>query len=103
MLGCGYPANLQTPIPPASRKSLIIVLTAHPLQDILTDDEIISDSFDLKEIDGIVYEADCAMITEEAVNVGMFDLIFNPAAHLNHPQSNETPSMSARPPRQSHA
>ncbi|UNI16304.1 hypothetical protein JDV02_002747 [Purpureocillium takamizusanense] len=37
--------------------------------DILTGDEIISDSFDLKEIDGIVYEADCAMITEAAVNV----------------------------------
>ncbi|GAO18214.1 uncharacterized protein UV8b_06291 [Ustilaginoidea virens] len=38
-------------------------------KDILTDDEIISDSYDLKEVDGIVYEADCAMITEEAVNV----------------------------------
>ncbi|RDA92589.1 hypothetical protein CP533_0941 [Ophiocordyceps camponoti-saundersi (nom. inval.)] len=38
-------------------------------KDLLTDDEIISDSYDLKEIDGIVYEADCAMITEEAVNV----------------------------------
>ncbi|PNY30039.1 Translationally-controlled tumor protein [Tolypocladium capitatum] len=37
--------------------------------DILTGDEIISDSYDLKEIDGIVYEADCAMITEEAVNI----------------------------------
>ena len=43
-------------------------------QDILTGDEILSDSFDLKEVDGIVYEADCAMITEEAVNVGMCDL-----------------------------
>ncbi|EFY87244.1 hypothetical protein J3459_016081 [Metarhizium acridum] len=38
-------------------------------KDLLTDDEIISDSYDLKEVDGIVYEADCAMITEEAVNV----------------------------------
>ncbi|KAG6029382.1 hypothetical protein E4U41_000358 [Claviceps citrina] len=38
-------------------------------KDILTGDEIISDSYDLKEVDGIVYEADCAMITEEAVQV----------------------------------
>lgn len=38
-------------------------------QDIITGDEIISDSYDLKEIDGIVYEADCAMITEGAVVV----------------------------------
>lgn len=30
---------------------------------------MISDSFDLKEVDGIVYEADCAMITEGAVDV----------------------------------
>ncbi|PHH63095.1 hypothetical protein CDD80_1254 [Ophiocordyceps camponoti-rufipedis] len=36
-------------------------------KDILTDDEIISDSYELKEVDGIVYEADCAMITEQAV------------------------------------
>ncbi|KAL7932053.1 translationally controlled tumor-associated [Trichoderma chlorosporum] len=38
-------------------------------KDIITEDEIISDSYDLKEIDGIVYEADCAMITEGAVTV----------------------------------
>ncbi|KAK1984781.1 Mss4-like protein [Colletotrichum cereale] len=38
-------------------------------KDILTEDEIISDSYDLKDIDGIVYEADCAMITEGGVNV----------------------------------
>merc|ERR1711879_371150 len=31
-------------------------------KDILTDDEIISDVYDLKEIDGVVYEADCKMI-----------------------------------------
>ncbi|KYK61866.1 Translationally-controlled tumor protein [Drechmeria coniospora] len=37
--------------------------------DILTGDEIISDSYDLKEVDGVMYEADCAMITEEAVSV----------------------------------
>ena len=30
---------------------------------------MISDSFDLKEVDGIVFEVDCAMITEGAVQV----------------------------------
>ncbi|KAK1510529.1 translationally-controlled tumor protein, partial [Colletotrichum costaricense] len=38
-------------------------------KDIITGDEIISDSYDLKDIDGIVFEADCAMITEGAVSV----------------------------------
>ncbi|TPX18547.1 uncharacterized protein E0L32_011585 [Thyridium curvatum] len=37
--------------------------------DILTGDEIISDSYDLKLVDDIVYEADCAMITEGGVEV----------------------------------
>ena len=52
----------------------IIFLLNPALQDVLTGDEIISDSFDLKEIDGIVYEADCAMITEGAVQVGPYTL-----------------------------
>ncbi|KAG4426210.1 hypothetical protein IFR04_000676 [Cadophora malorum] len=38
-------------------------------KDILTGDEIISDSYDLKEVDGAVYEVDCAMITLGAVEV----------------------------------
>ncbi|KJZ73390.1 Translationally-controlled tumor protein-like protein [Hirsutella minnesotensis 3608] len=38
-------------------------------KDIITGDEIISDSYDLKLVDDIVYEADCAMITEDAVKV----------------------------------
>ncbi|KAK4442250.1 Mss4-like protein [Podospora aff. communis PSN243] len=38
-------------------------------KDALTDDEIISDSYDLKEVDGVVYEVDCAMIVEGAVEV----------------------------------
>lgn len=38
-------------------------------KDIISGDEIISDSFDLKLVDDIVYEADCAMITEGAVQV----------------------------------
>jgi hypothetical protein len=33
------------------------------MQDIITDDEIISDSYDIKEIDGVAYEADCRKIT----------------------------------------
>jgi ribosomal protein L31E len=38
-------------------------------KDILNGDELISDSYDLKEVDGVVYEADCAMIEEGGVNV----------------------------------
>ncbi|CAK7220370.1 hypothetical protein SBRCBS47491_004166 [Sporothrix bragantina] len=38
-------------------------------QDVLTGDEIISDSYDLIDVDGIVFEADCAMITEAAIEV----------------------------------
>jgi hypothetical protein len=42
------------------------------LQDLITDDEIISDSYDLKEIDGVAYEADCKKITigGESFDVG---------------------------------
>lgn len=35
---------------------------------------MISDSFDPVEVDGIVYEVDCAMITEGAVAVSMYSL-----------------------------
>ncbi|KAI2779016.1 translationally-controlled tumor protein [Daldinia loculata] len=40
-------------------------------RDALTDskDELLSDSFKLTEVDGIAYEADCAMIEIGAVNV----------------------------------
>ncbi|KAK5654179.1 hypothetical protein OQA88_7610 [Cercophora sp. LCS_1] len=38
-------------------------------KDAITDDEIISDSYDLKEVDGVAYEVDCAMIIEDAVQV----------------------------------
>ncbi|QDS77591.1 hypothetical protein FKW77_001800 [Venturia effusa] len=38
-------------------------------KDILTDDEIISDSYDLKEVDGVVYEANCSRITIGAENI----------------------------------
>lgn len=40
------------------------------LQDLITDDELISDSYDLKEIDGTVYEADCKKITIGNDNIG---------------------------------
>ena len=43
-------------------------------QDILTGDEIISDSYDLKEVDGAVYEVDCEMITLGAVEVSTYTL-----------------------------
>ncbi|RDA87275.1 hypothetical protein CP532_1333, partial [Ophiocordyceps camponoti-leonardi (nom. inval.)] len=52
--------------------------------DLLTDDEIISDSYELKEVDGIVYEADCAMITEEAVNGGDEDGVEDQAVKVNN-------------------
>jgi len=38
-------------------------------KDALTDDEIISDSYDIKEVDGVAYEVDCQMIVEGAVEV----------------------------------
>lgn len=33
------------------------------LQDIITGDELISDSYNLKEVDGVAYEADCKKIS----------------------------------------
>ena len=39
------------------------------LQDLVTGDEIISDSYGLKDCDNVVYEVDCAKITKGAVNV----------------------------------
>jgi len=32
-------------------------------QDIITGDEIVSDSYDIKEVDGAVYEVDCKKIS----------------------------------------
>ncbi|RKF76486.1 Translationally-controlled tumor protein-like protein [Golovinomyces cichoracearum] len=45
--------------------------------DIITGDEILSDSFPLKEVDGIVYECDCAMINLKGPTV---DIGANPSA-----------------------
>jgi len=38
-------------------------------KDIISGDEVMSDSYDLKEVDGVVYEVDCEMITLGAVEV----------------------------------
>jgi len=38
-------------------------------KDIITGDEVMSDSYDLKEVDKVVYEVDCSMITLGAVEV----------------------------------
>jgi len=46
-------------------------------KDILTGDEMFSDAFDLKEVDGIAYEVDCSMIT---VKEGDVDIGANPSA-----------------------
>ena len=44
------------------------------IQDIITGDEILSDSYDIKEVDGAVYEADCTKITIGNDNIGMLEL-----------------------------
>jgi hypothetical protein len=46
-------------------------------KDVISGDEIISDSYDLKEVDGIAYEADCRKIT---VGVGDIDIGANASA-----------------------
>ncbi|KAI9838081.1 MAG: hypothetical protein M1819_006236 [Sarea resinae] len=46
-------------------------------KDIITDDEVISDSYPMKEVDGIVYEIECKMITKGGEN---FDIGANPSA-----------------------
>ncbi|CAD6500761.1 BgTH12-06468 [Blumeria graminis f. sp. triticale] len=38
-------------------------------KDVITGDELLSDSFNVKEINGIVYECDCAMIKLGSVTV----------------------------------
>lgn len=59
----------------------VCVLLTRP-QDIITGDEILSDSYDVKEIDGIAYEADCSRITVGVDNVGA-------SQSLNYPSNIE--------------
>lgn len=42
------------------------------LQDLVTGDEIISDTWEMKEVDDVVYEIDCKMVTIGADKVGQF-------------------------------
>ncbi|KAF2222550.1 microtubule/calcium-binding protein [Elsinoe ampelina] len=46
-------------------------------KDLITGDEVLSDSYDLKEIDGVVYEADCKKIAVGGENI---DIGANPSA-----------------------
>ena len=39
-------------------------------QDIVSGDEIISDTWEMKEIDDVVYEIDCKKVTKGGVDVG---------------------------------
>jgi len=40
------------------------------LKDIVTGDEIVSDTWDMKEVEGAVYEIDCKRVTEGAEQIG---------------------------------
>ncbi|KAI9705166.1 MAG: hypothetical protein M1820_005313 [Bogoriella megaspora] len=46
-------------------------------KDLVTGDEVLSDSYDIKEIDGVVYEADCKKINIGGENI---DIGANPSA-----------------------
>ncbi|CAL9736610.1 translationally-controlled tumor protein homolog [Monosporozyma servazzii] len=46
-------------------------------KDIFSNDELLSDAYDVKEVDGVIYEADCAMIK---VGGGNIDIGANPSA-----------------------
>lgn len=46
--------------------------------DIVSNDELLSDAYDIKEVDGVVLEADCAMV--QVKNGGDIDIGANPSA-----------------------
>merc|ERR1712072_427213 len=63
--------------PQQHRKHLLVTFPANTAKmiiynDLITGDELISDSYNLKEVDGAVYEADCSKITigGESVDIG---------------------------------
>ena len=45
--------------------------------NIISGDELLSDAYDLKEVDGVIYEADCDMIKVGGDNI---DIGANPSA-----------------------
>lgn len=51
-------------------------------QDLITGDEIISDSYNLKEIDGVAYEADCKKIAISNENIGPSSLDYLHSCNL---------------------
>ena len=57
--------------------NLIVHLLILLSQDIVSGDEIISDTYNLKEIDDVVYEVDCRKVTKGADNI---DIGANPSA-----------------------
>ena len=57
--------------------NLIVHLLIYLSQDIVSGDEIISDTYNLKEIDDVVYEVDCRKVTKGADNI---DIGANPSA-----------------------
>ncbi len=42
------------------------------MKDIVTGDEIVSDTWEMKEVDSVVYEIDCKMVTKGADRIGQF-------------------------------
>ncbi|KAF2120191.1 microtubule/calcium-binding protein [Lophiotrema nucula] len=56
-------------------------------KDLISGDEIISDSYNLKEIDGVVYEADCKKITVGGDNI---DIGANPSAEEQEEGTEDT-------------
>lgn len=56
---------------PCARGLKVILVDARFFQDIVTGDEIISDTYNLKEIEDVVYEVDCKMVTKGGVEVNI--------------------------------
>jgi len=93
------PHRLSSVFPPSTPTSLAQRRSRIPLQtpsaaatmiifkDILTGDEVISDSYDLKTIDDTVYEVDGKKITKGAENI---DIGANPSAEEQEEALDET-------------
>jgi len=57
------------------------------VQDIISGDELISDSYDLTEVDGVAYEANCAKIT---IGGETFDTGANASAEGGEEEADDT-------------